>query len=71
MLTSVGFKWSLLLNNTLIVDVGGGIGTTSLEIAQANPHLRFLIQDKPIVIKEGQNISEPFSLSHNTEIRLA
>ncbi|KAJ7748867.1 O-methyltransferase [Mycena olivaceomarginata] len=48
------FKWSALPEKTLIVDVGGGIGSISLEIAQANPHLRFLIQDKQAVIREGE-----------------
>ncbi|KAJ7701081.1 hypothetical protein B0H17DRAFT_1157762 [Mycena rosella] len=32
--------------STLIVDVGGGIGSTSLEIALANPTLRLIVQDK-------------------------
>ncbi|KAF7333316.1 putative S-adenosyl-L-methionine-dependent methyltransferase [Mycena venus] len=49
-----GFKWSALPEKTLIVDVGGGIGSISLEIAQANPHLRFLIQDTQAVIREGE-----------------
>ncbi|KAJ6614651.1 O-methyltransferase [Mycena sp. CBHHK59/15] len=49
-----GFKWSSLPENALIVDVGGGIGSISLEIARANPHLRFLVQDKPAVVSEGQ-----------------
>ncbi|KAJ6510967.1 O-methyltransferase [Mycena sanguinolenta] len=48
-----GFKWSALPDKALIVDVGGGIGSISLEIAQANPHLRFLIQDKQAVLREG------------------
>ncbi|KAF7333319.1 putative S-adenosyl-L-methionine-dependent methyltransferase [Mycena venus] len=50
----LGFKWSALPEKTLIVDVGGGIGSISLEIAQANPHLRFLIQDTQAVIREGE-----------------
>ncbi|KAJ7496660.1 O-methyltransferase [Mycena latifolia] len=49
-----GFKWSSLPQDTLIVDVGGGIGSTSLEIARGNPHLRFHIQDQPAVVPEGQ-----------------
>ncbi|KAJ7456930.1 S-adenosyl-L-methionine-dependent methyltransferase, partial [Mycena latifolia] len=49
-----GFNWRELPQNVLIVDVGGGIGSTSLEIAWANPHLPFLIQDKAAVVLEGK-----------------
>ncbi|KAF8162504.1 S-adenosyl-L-methionine-dependent methyltransferase [Mycena galopus ATCC 62051] len=49
-----GFQWSALPEKTLIVDVGGGIGSLSLEIAQVNPHLRFLVQDKLGVIRQGE-----------------
>ncbi|KIK62690.1 hypothetical protein GYMLUDRAFT_41605 [Collybiopsis luxurians FD-317 M1] len=48
-----GFQWSSLPKNALIVDVGGGIGSISLEIARSNPDLRFLIQEKPAVVQEG------------------
>ncbi|KAJ7042930.1 O-methyltransferase [Mycena alexandri] len=49
-----GFIWSLLADGALIVDVGGGIGSVSLDIANANPHLRFVIQDKAAVTQEGK-----------------
>ncbi|KAJ7749594.1 O-methyltransferase [Mycena maculata] len=51
---SQGFKWASLPGNTLIVDVGGGIGSVSLEIARRNPCIRFIIQDKASVVREGQ-----------------
>ncbi|KAJ6629719.1 O-methyltransferase [Mycena sp. CBHHK59/15] len=53
-----GFQWSSLPKNTLVVDVGGGIGSTSLEIARANSHLRFIVQDRSAVIQEGENYWE-------------
>ncbi|KAF7363224.1 S-adenosyl-L-methionine-dependent methyltransferase [Mycena venus] len=55
---SQGFQWSALPEKTLIVDVGGGIGSLSLEIAQVNPHLRFLIQDKQGVIRQAEQPRE-------------
>ncbi|KAF7373613.1 S-adenosyl-L-methionine-dependent methyltransferase [Mycena sanguinolenta] len=52
------FNWSSLPENTLIVDVGAGIGSVSFGIAKANPNLRFLIQDKAAVIQEGKEFWE-------------
>ncbi|KAJ7075078.1 O-methyltransferase [Mycena belliarum] len=49
-----GFKWGALPAGALVVDVGGGVGSTSLEIARANPHLRFVVQDLPSVTLEGK-----------------
>ncbi|KAJ6586263.1 O-methyltransferase [Mycena vulgaris] len=53
-MSPLGFKWASLPNNTLIVDVGGGIGSISLEIARINPHARFIVQDKATVVREGK-----------------
>ncbi|KAJ6463521.1 O-methyltransferase [Mycena sanguinolenta] len=52
------FDWSSLREDTLIVDVGAGIGSVSFGIAKANPNLRFLIQDKASVIQEGKEFWE-------------
>ncbi|KAJ7936101.1 O-methyltransferase [Mycena leptocephala] len=40
-----GFDWSALPAGSILVDVGGGIGHTSLTIAQRNPALRIVNQD--------------------------
>ncbi|KAI0946796.1 hypothetical protein AcW1_010153 [Taiwanofungus camphoratus] len=48
-----GFPWQSLPPSALVVDVGGGIGSTSLLLARAFPHLRFLIQDRPQVAEMG------------------
>ncbi|RDX43036.1 S-adenosyl-L-methionine-dependent methyltransferase [Lentinus brumalis] len=40
------FPWDTLPADSVIVDVGGGIGSVSIELAQAHPHLRFIVQDR-------------------------
>ncbi|PCH41979.1 S-adenosyl-L-methionine-dependent methyltransferase [Wolfiporia cocos MD-104 SS10] len=49
-----GFPWHTLPPSSLVVDVGGGIGSTSLLLAHAFPRLRLLIQDRPQVVKMGE-----------------
>ena len=52
-----GFDWAGLGDGSLIVDVGGGIGSTSMTLAKAFPHLRFCIQDRPKTIELGIAVS--------------
>ncbi|KAF8182513.1 O-methyltransferase [Mycena galopus ATCC 62051] len=40
-----GFDWSALPPGSILVDVGGGLGHTSMTIAQRNPALRIINQD--------------------------
>ncbi|EIN06898.1 O-methyltransferase [Punctularia strigosozonata HHB-11173 SS5] len=46
-----GFKWNDLPKGAIVVDVGGGIGSSSLVIAKANPDLRIVNQDRAPVIE--------------------
>ncbi|GJE93999.1 hypothetical protein PsYK624_101670 [Phanerochaete sordida] len=48
-----GFPWHELPPRAVVVDVGGGIGSTSMLLANAFPHLRFVIQDRPPVVEMG------------------
>ncbi|KAF9653559.1 S-adenosyl-L-methionine-dependent methyltransferase [Thelephora ganbajun] len=48
-----GFDWAGLEEGSLVVDVGGGIGSTSMTLARAFPHLRFRIQDRPKTVELG------------------
>ncbi|KAJ6548615.1 O-methyltransferase [Mycena capillaripes] len=41
----LGFDWSVLPSHGIIVDVGGGIGHSSLTIAKRYPHLRIINED--------------------------
>ncbi|KAL6234377.1 S-adenosyl-L-methionine-dependent methyltransferase [Aspergillus navahoensis] len=46
------YPWNALGNGT-VVDVGGGVGTHSMNIARVYPNLNFIIQDRPEVIEKG------------------
>ena len=58
-----GFDWAGLREGSLVVDVGGGIGSTSMTLAKAFPHLRFCIQDQPRTVELGMAVRQP-SLSY-------
>ncbi|KAF8629507.1 hypothetical protein AX17_005633 [Amanita inopinata Kibby_2008] len=56
-----GFDWHLLPKNSIVVDVGGGIGSTSMLLASAfsseedeGAGLKFIIQDRPVVVELGK-----------------
>ncbi|KAI0644810.1 S-adenosyl-L-methionine-dependent methyltransferase [Trametes meyenii] len=45
------FPWAELTPDSLLVDVGGGIGTTSLVVAQTHAHIKVLVEDRPQVVE--------------------
>ncbi|KAK4186762.1 putative methyltransferase [Podospora australis] len=47
------FPWSELGNAT-VVDVAGGVGSFSMELSRIYPHLKFVIQDREPVLKQGE-----------------
>ncbi|CDO72696.1 hypothetical protein BN946_scf184985.g116 [Trametes cinnabarina] len=44
-----GFPWADLQPDSVLVDVGGGIGSTSLTVALAHPHIKVIVEDRPQV----------------------
>ncbi|KIM86573.1 hypothetical protein PILCRDRAFT_815806 [Piloderma croceum F 1598] len=52
-LLNAGIDWSALPAGSTIVDVGGGIGSTSMGLAKAFGHLRFVVQDRGVVVDMG------------------
>jgi len=53
---SIAFPFPELTEDALIVDVGGGIGSTTLRLAERFPKLRFIIQDREPVCKLGEDV---------------
>ncbi|KAJ7795876.1 S-adenosyl-L-methionine-dependent methyltransferase [Mycena olivaceomarginata] len=52
------FPWDNLPKDSVIIDVAGGVGSASLILAHAHPHLRFVIEDQAQVVSHGNQIWE-------------
>ncbi|KAL7277459.1 hypothetical protein ACG7TL_008380 [Trametes sanguinea] len=50
------FPWDTLPQNAVIVDVGGGIGGVSVELAAAYPHIRCIVQDRPQTVSIAPHV---------------
>ncbi|GJJ06647.1 hypothetical protein Clacol_000841 [Clathrus columnatus] len=51
------YDWKAVPAGSVIVDVGGGVGTTQLCLAKEFPQLKIIIQDQSHVIEEGAKAS--------------
>jgi ubiquinone/menaquinone biosynthesis C-methylase UbiE len=51
-----GYGWEKLLPGSLVIDVGGGVGSQSLIIARRHPNLRFVVQDREAVIGDANEV---------------
>lgn len=49
-----GFKWADLPQSSVVVDVGGGVGSSSLILAKGAPHLNLIVQDRCSVIEDAK-----------------
>ncbi|KAJ7289387.1 O-methyltransferase [Mycena rebaudengoi] len=49
-----GFEWNQLPSGSIVVDVGGGIGYSSCKIAQRNPSLRIVVQDRAQTVEKSK-----------------
>lgn len=58
-LREIGFNWRDLADDALIVDVGGGVGSQCMVLADAfkDCKFRFVVQDRQSVIKEAATVS--------------
>jgi ubiquinone/menaquinone biosynthesis C-methylase UbiE len=51
-----GYAWEGLPEGSLVVDVGGGVGSQSLTLATHHPHLRFVVQDRELVVGDATEV---------------
>ncbi|KAI1791339.1 S-adenosyl-L-methionine-dependent methyltransferase [Ganoderma leucocontextum] len=50
------FPWKDLPKDSIVVDVGGGVGSTSVVLARAFPQLRFVVQDRSHVVQIAPSV---------------
>ncbi|THH06774.1 hypothetical protein EW146_g9509 [Bondarzewia mesenterica] len=51
-----GFDWQSLKTDEVVVDVGGSMGTVTLMLLKAFPHLRYIIQDLEKVLRDANKV---------------
>ncbi|EMD39048.1 hypothetical protein CERSUDRAFT_47409 [Gelatoporia subvermispora B] len=57
------FNWDALPESSLVVDVGGGIGTMVLTLSGVYQHLRYVVQDLSATVEQGiQEDQQPHAL---------
>ena len=54
-----GFSWDTLPDGVVLVDVGGGIGSQSVLVAQAHPHIRVVVEDREQVVATAADVRPP------------
>ena len=62
-----GYAWGELPEGSLVVDVGGGVGSQTLLLALHHPHLRFIVQDRESVVGDAVEVRE-FNLPTSSNI---
>ncbi|KAL7623779.1 hypothetical protein AAE478_005332 [Parahypoxylon ruwenzoriense] len=63
-----GFTWQDIGDGGVVVDVGGSTGSAAITLAEAFPHLKFVVQDLPANADNGRKAAE--SLPENIAPRL-
>ncbi|KAH9054234.1 O-methyltransferase [Lactarius vividus] len=48
-----GYAWEKLPPGSLVVDVGGGVGSQTLTLARRHPNLRYVVQDREAVVSDA------------------
>ncbi|EMD38852.1 hypothetical protein CERSUDRAFT_151553 [Gelatoporia subvermispora B] len=53
-----GLDWAALPEGSVVVDVGGGVGTTIMTLSDTHHHLRYVVQDLPPTAEQGTKVWE-------------
>lgn len=56
------FDWTSVPEGCKFVDVGGGVGTASGVLADAQKHFQIIVQDRPAVVADGLQACLPFAV---------
>ena len=51
-----GFEWAKLPENSLVVDVGGGVGNLTMALAKTYKHLRYVLQDRHATAQTAETV---------------
>jgi hypothetical protein len=54
----LAFDWASLPADSLLVDVGGGLGSVPRVLLQAGFNMKVVIQDLPGVIGDGEKVAD-------------
>lgn len=52
-----GFDWTSIPHGGVLVDVGGGLGHISMEVAKMRPDIHVVLEDRPPVIEQAKQVS--------------
>lgn len=55
--TTDGFDFGSVEAGGVVVDVGGGVGSSTMMYARKYKHLKYVVQDRDMVITQAQNVS--------------
>lgn len=50
------FDWDTIPDGHLLVDVGGGLGHVSMEVAKVHPNVHVVIEDRDLVLKKAKPV---------------
>lgn len=56
LIPKVAFDWETLPKDSVVVDVGGGVGAASMPLARKYDHFKLVVQDRPPVVEEGKKV---------------